>query len=204
MKNKIVIIGDIIDSQKFFNPSTWTYFKESINEINNKFFNKMEIGLTIYSGDCFGAVCKNLNGSYDIVNMLFSKFNDNVRIVLIKDEISFGFEQKNFLQLQGPAVWKAEKIMKYLKKEKMYFKAELPNKQISDFLTIAMNLIINIKSGWTNSQKKIVSLYDEGIGQREIAENLNVTQQYISKELIKAKYNLIKKSEIYLRSIWND
>jgi len=201
---ELVIVGDVIKSRKKFNPEKWDYFHQLINEINQKFSSSISIPLTIYSGDSFGGICNNIDSATKIVLAIqeYQKYH-KVRIALIEDEISYGLEKRNFLTLEGPALWKSQKLLEKLKKGPSFFLAELQNEMKTITMNTILNLILSIRDEWSEIEWEVYKHENLEIKQKVLADKLGVTQQYISKITKTSKLKLVKEAETNLTLLLN-
>jgi len=199
---EIIIVGDIVNSRKKFNPKEWNYFHQSIEQINEKFSSSVKIPLTIYSGDSFGGICNDINSAIKIVLAIqeYQRFHKS-KIVLIEDEISYGIDKKNFLTLEGPALWKSKNKLEILKKNPSFFLADLQNELKTVTINTILNLILSIRNDWNEIEWEVYKLVGLEIKQKKLAGKLNVSQQYISKIMKTSKLKLVKEAEINLTSI---
>lgn len=203
--NNLVIIGDVIQSRKKFEPEDWEYFHESIERLNKTFQPSLKIPFSIYSGDSFGAVCKDLESSLRIV-LAIQEFqrHQNSRIILIEDRITFGMEKKSFLSLEGPALWRSEEKLEQLKEKKLIFLADLKDPFITKVINITIGLIVAIRAGWNDTEWQIYKKNPKGIRQQEIANDLGISQQYVSKVIQSSNINLVNTSENELLALVKD
>lgn len=201
---ELVIIGDVIKSRKKFNPNEWDYFHQLIDEINQKFSSSIKIPLTIYSGDSFGGICDNVDSAVKIVLAIqeHQKYQKS-RVVLIEDEVSYGLDKKNFLTLEGPALWKSQNQLKKLKSKPSLFLADLQNELKTVTVNTILNLILSIRDDWSEIEWGIYKNERLDIKQKELANKLGVTQQYISKIIKTSKLKLVKEAETNLTLIIN-
>jgi len=201
-KNELVIIGDVIKSRRKFQASEWENFHNSIESINNNFLQSLTIPITIYSGDSFGAICRDMISAVEII-LAIQEYQQHhrSRIVLIEDHISFGIDQKNFLTLEGPALWKSKNKLTFLKKNKMSFIADLKNELMTISINTITNLIISIRNDWGEIEWAIYKKYNSNTRQKDIAKELGISQQYVSKIVNKSRIKLVKSSENNLKSI---
>ena len=203
MKEKqLILIGDVIKSSKKFHPEKWGSFEPSINKINQRFKSFLLIPFTIYSGDSFGAVCKDVASATEIILAIqeVQKYQRS-RIVLIEDEITYGIEQKNFLTLEGPALWKSEEKLASIKKKKQLFLADLSNPLLTKTVHTIVNLILAVRSDWSEQAWTIYEKYTPEVKQQDLAEELGITQQYVSKIIRQSRLRLINEAEENLKSI---
>ncbi|WP_372950011.1 SatD family protein [Mariniphaga sp.] len=203
-KKNIIIIGDVIKSSKRFHPDKWENFHQSVETINKRFAPELIIPFTVYSGDSFGAVCSDISSAAEIILSMqeIQKYYKS-RYVLIEDEISYGVEKKSFLTLVGPALWKSEDNLNNIKKSKMFFVSDLQNKLLTITVNTIMNLILSVKNDWNEQEWEVYRNYNEEVKQKELAEKLGITQQYVSKLIKQARLHLIKESEENLKIIIN-
>lgn len=203
-KMELVIVGDVIKSRKEFNPTEWNYFHQLIERINEKFSSSIKIPITIYSGDSFGGICDNIVSASKIILAIQEyKKHHKTRIVLIEDEISFGLDKKNFLTLEGPALWKSQNLLEKLKKKPSYFLADLQDELIAITINTILNLILSIRDDWGNVEWEIYKHNHLDITQKKLADKIGVTQQYISKIIKTSKLKLVIEAETNLKEILN-
>ncbi|AWW31554.1 hypothetical protein DN752_16265 [Echinicola strongylocentroti] len=200
--NEIVLIGDVIKSRKKFNPEEWNYFHTAIKRINEKFALYFKIPLTIYSGDSFGGICKDpMSAAKVILAIQEYQKHQKSRIVLIEDEVSFGMDEKNFLSLEGPALWKGQEQMERLKKSNLFFAARFNDQIESMTINTILNLVLAIRDNWKEIEWKIYHNRESNLTQKELAESVGVSQQYISKITKSSKMELIHEAESNLNTL---
>jgi hypothetical protein len=204
MNKKIIIIGDVIKSSKRFHSDKWENFHQSVETINERFASDLTIPFTVYSGDSFGAVCTDISSAAEIILSMqeVQKYYKS-RYVIIEDEISYGMDKKSFLTLVGPALWKSEEKLNFIKKRKMLFLADLDNNLLSLTVNTIMNLILLVKNDWNEQEWIVYRNYNEEVKQKDLAEKLGITQQYVSKIIKQTRLRLIKESEENLKHIIN-
>ena len=201
-KKDIIIIGDVIKSSKRFHRDKWENFHQSIETINKIYQNELIIPFTVYSGDSFGAVCKNISSAAEIILTIqdIQEYYKS-RFVLIEDEIAYGIDKKSFLTLVGPALWKSEEKLSSIKKSKMFFVADLQNELMTITVNTIMNLILSVKSDWNEQEWEVYRNYNKEVKQKELARKMGITQQYVSKIIKQSRLHLIKESEENIKPI---
>lgn len=201
-KKDIIIIGDVIKSSKKFHHDKWENFHQSIETINKIYQKKLIIPFTVYSGDSYGAVCKDISSAAEIIlSMQENQKYYKSRFVLIEDEISYGIDKKSFLTLVGPALWKSEEKLNSLKKSKAIFVADLQNELLTTTVNTIMNLILSLKNDWNEQEWEVYRSYSHDIKQKDLAKKMGITQQYVSKIIKQTRLHLIKESEENLKRI---
>lgn len=201
-RTEIVLIGDVIKSRKRFNPEEWDYFHQLIKKINDEFHSSIKIPITIYSGDSFGGICNNVESAINIVLAIQEnhKYHKS-RVVLIEDEISFGLETKKFLNLEGPALWKSQGLLDNLKKSASFFLSDLQNELKTITVNTILNLILSIRNDWSEIEWAVYKHQGLAVTQKDLAEKLGVSQQYISKILNASKIKLVREAQNNLTQI---
>lgn len=193
---EIVLIGDVIKSRKRFNPEEWNYFHQLIKTINDEFHSSIKIPITIYSGDSFGGICDSVESAIDIVLAIQEQHKyHKSRVVLIEDEVSFGLETKDFVNLEGPALWKSQVLLDNLKNSRSFFLSDLQNELKSIAVNTILNLILSIRDDWSEIEWAVYRHQGLPITQKDLAEKLEVSQQYISKISNKSKIRLVREAE---------
>lgn len=199
---EIVLIGDVIKSRKKFDPENWDYFHQLIKKVNEDFKNSIKIPFTIYSGDSFGGVCRSIEDALEIIlriqeNQQYHKS----RFVLIEDVVSFGMDKKVFVNLEGPALWKSQKLFEELKKKPSFFISDLQDGLKTKTINTILNLILAIRNDWNDLEWKVYRYNKLELKQIELADKLNVSQQYVSKIIRSSRMKLILESENSLKQI---
>ncbi|WP_162417608.1 SatD family protein [Cyclobacterium roseum] len=193
---EVVLIGDVIKSRKQFKPEEWNDFHQLIKKINEEFHSSIKIPITVYSGDSFGGICDSVESAIEIVFAIQERHNyHQSRLVLIEDEVSFGLETKNFLNLEGPALWKSQGLLDNLKKSTSFFLADLQNDLKTIAVNTILNLILSIRNDWSEIEWAVYRHLGLDIKQKDLAEKLGVSQQYVSKISNKSKLKLVREAE---------
>ncbi|WP_163384202.1 SatD family protein [Cyclobacterium jeungdonense] len=170
--------------------------------MNEEFHSSIKIPFTIYSGDSFGGICDSIESAIDIVLAIqeYHKYH-NSRLVLIEDDVSFGLETKKFLNLEGPALWKSNDLLDNLKKSTSFFLADLQNDLKRITVNTILNLILSIRNDWSEIEWAVYRHEGLDIKQKDLAEKLGVSQQYISKISNKSKLRLVREAEKNLKQL---
>lgn len=203
-KKEIIIVGDVIKSRKKFDPEKWQYFHKSIKAVNKKFKKVLKIPLTVYSGDSFGGICKDVESASNLILAIqeYSKYH-TTRIILVKDEINYGLNKKSFLTLEGPALWRSKTLIQKLKTNQTYFLAKVEGELLNVTLNTILNLIIAIRNDWNEIEWEVYKSSSEDMKQKELARKLKVSQQYVSKIIKTSKLKIVKEAEANLKTILN-
>ena len=202
MSTEIVVIADIIQSRKKFDPKEWQSFHDGIKWLNEIFVSNLKSPITVYSGDSFGTVSKDLYSAVSLVLKLpefILKYNS--RIVLIEDVIDFGLAEINIVNLEGPAVWKSQEYLEKIKNKELFFGMLLQNESNMTIIENWVNIILVLKQNWSPIQRVTYRLYANSLSQKDIAKTLGKSQQYISKIIKKNNFQIVLSNEKALMNL---
>jgi len=199
MKQKLyVILGDVISSSRISDRENFQKrFEETCKEINIRYTNDMYADFKILKGiDEIGGVLSTMSNSYKIITNILERLYPNLmRFVLVLDYIDTSVETRNVIKMDGPAFHKASDIMSTLKKSKLMFDMYVGDKVIDTAIAGQINLILLLKKNWSARQHQIVKEYKISKNQYEVAKNLGITQQAVSKTLNLSMWKEIKNIE---------
>lgn len=203
----IVLTGDIISSLKNYKDDEWRIIQKIIDELNKRYRNYLPMPMIIYAGDSIGAVINDMEAAYTIGMEIYMALHPVAfRYNIVADKIEYGMETGNFAVLQGEALWKSHRILRKLEKGKKTFALSSGNDRLDDTVNHITNLLHKMKSSWSAGQLSITQSYGKLKNQKMVAEELEMSQQYVSKVLKATSYNLVYESESYLKTIlreWN-
>ncbi|HDO19342.1 MAG TPA: hypothetical protein ENG74_01300 [Thermoplasmatales archaeon] len=192
-----VIVGDVIKSGKIRERDRyWSSLQDVTNSINTKYREEFYAPITILKGDEISAVLNRLHFSYAIMRDFQEMFYPyQIRFVSVYDEIDIALETRNASLMDGPAFWKANEYLEYIKKRKLYFKFDFGNNVIDNMLTTIANLVAFIKYDWSEREKEIIDLYEKTKRQEIVAKEFNISQQSVSDALKRAHWQIVRESE---------
>lgn len=195
----ILIYADIIGSEKLLTRQgeRWkTILQPTLQRLNAEYQSHLLLPFETVAGDSFGSVVKDLPSAANIVLSIQENLQPvEARIVLIKDIVRHGINGQHFNELHGEALWKADKAIKQLKKDKHLFTAQMDNEALMLSLNTMINLIFAIRQKWSPTTWATYQYYQQGNKQKAIAELVGVSQQYVSKSLNEQHIRLIIQSQ---------
>lgn len=191
-----MVLGDVISSRKVNNRDAYyDSLQEVVSFLNTSFANSFETAFELYAGDSFGVVVKS-----EEVGRLITVLTDllhpiKVRLVVVKGTILKGLESKDFTQLDGPALWKANEMVQQLKKNKRFVAFALNRPDwINESLNGMANLVLATKYNWHNNKLKAIRGVVSGKTQAAIGAELSLKQQTVAKHL-KEPYEIFIEAE---------
>jgi len=203
-KNKIQIVltGDIIASRQSYEDEDWKSIKSVIDDINERYSYHLLVPMMIYAGDSVGAVINNLENAYEIgIELYEALLPVTLRFNIVEGEIEYGMESRNFGLLQGEALWTSNKLLRELEKTYKTFSMDTGNERLDETVSHMTNMIHNVKSSWSEGQLRIAQSYRHLKKQSDVARELDMSQQYVSKALKASSYHLVHENETYIKAI---
>ena len=200
----VVIIGDVIDSKKIANRNeVQKKLKEVLGEINNRYEEDIVAKFMISLGDEFQGLIKNKGEIIKIITELERELAPvKLRFGVGIGNVSTDINLNNSLEIDGPAYYRARKMMQELEKKKSQYTESDSNimvrfsdekSEINELTNAALAICATIKTKWSNRQKEIINVYlanDEN--QYKTAENLNIAQSSVNRALNNASFYAYK------------
>jgi predicted DNA-binding protein YlxM (UPF0122 family) len=208
MKQKLyVLLGDVISSRRISDREKFQKkFGETCKEINSIYTGDIYADFKILKGiDEIGCVLSTMSNSYEIINILLEHLYPHLmRFVLVFDYIDTALETMDVAKMDGPAFHKASDLMHALKKSKLMFDMSVSDKVVDTAIAGQINLILLLKKSWSAKQHQIVKEYEKTKNQYEVAKNLGITQQAVSKTINRSMWKEIKSIEENLNYILSE
>jgi len=115
----------------------------------------------------------------------------SMRFAFVLDSIDTAVETHDTSKMDGPAFHKASDLLKELKKSKLIFAMSTGNDITDNLISAQINSIILLKKNWTAKQHMIIRKYKKTGNQYEVAKELGITQQAVSKALKRSMWKEI-------------
>lgn len=200
----ILLLGDIIASREHFDPATWPIIHDGIDRLNDAFSDRLTIPLTIQSGDTIGTVTKDVTTAVQLaVRMPAHLAGMEARIVIARGPITFGLSTGQFKDLQGPVLWAASTTLESMKQEDRLARSLLDAPALDPALGAILDLVLAIMTGWNARQRRLFDLADHH-RQADVARELEVTQQYVSKFLRRTDVRSVRHALSDLSTLLHD
>lgn len=197
-KDYYLLLCDVINSRKIRNREEFQdELIELLDETNQEFKDDIYAHFKILKGiDEFGGVLKRPSKIYKIIK----KINENilpkkVRFVLAKGAIDVALDEKDVEYMDGPVFHRANELMEDLKESKFYFELKIGDELMESAIFGQINALMLIKNDWTKKQLSVIKKYKKLGSQNNVANEMGITPQAISKSLDRSNYKKIKKIE---------
>lgn len=207
MAAEILIFCDIVQSREHIKHNHWGDLPQLIAQINTELSDYLLLPFKILAGDDFAAVAKDLR-SAAIITLYLSEIISayKIRTVIIEGEVQ-GMELGDFSLLSGAALTQSKVLFEQLHQKKhfgYYAAVSLQDQSLSDVVNGYLNLVLSHKMNWDAKQKQVFHLFKQGKKQAEIAQALDVSQQYVSKIYRKLYFELVSQQSDAMIDLIND
>jgi SatD family protein len=198
--NYVAIIGDIVDSKKIKNRNEIQQkFKNVLSGINAKYAKDIASKFTITLGDEFQGLLKSRNNIMQIITEIEMAMTPiELRFGVGIGDISTDINFDNSLEIDGPAYYRARKMIKEIERKKLQYTEPRSNimicsgennNEIDELLNSILSVCTALKSKWTERQKEIIYTYlSDNENQYKAAHILNIGQPSVNKALSNARF----------------
>jgi len=192
----LVLIGDIVASKKIQQRQKFqSEFQELINSLNDEHKEKIVSPLTITLGDEFQGLLNNSKDIFLIIHKIQSSFqNITFRFAISVGDISTKINHNSAIGMDGAGFHFARDAMEKNKIEKRSFSYEggQPETIIIDNM---LKWIDQTTKKWKKEKWKTLLLKQQGNSQKEIEQQINITQSAISQNLKNPNTILVLETE---------
>lgn len=180
----LVLIGDIVESKKIQKREMFqSEFQDLINSLNGEHKNKLVSPLTITLGDEFQGLLNDSKNLFSIIHKIQSSFQDvTFRFALSVGDISTKINHESAIGMDGAGFHFARDAMEKNKIEKRNFAYDggQPEAIIIDNM---LKWINQSTAKWKKEKWKTLLLKQQGKSQKEIEQQIRISQSAISQNL---------------------
>jgi SatD family (SatD) len=134
--------------------------------------------------DEIGAVLNSLQDVFKIINLILDEVHPyQIRFSLVRDIIDVGEESDDVASMDSPAFHRAAVVINQLKQNGLLFNIATDETITDMSITNQVSMLLLLRQRWSVKHYKIVTEYRNGKSQQVIANNLNVSQQEVSRLL---------------------
>lgn len=192
----LVLIGDIVESKKIQQRQKFqNEFQKIISELNKEYKDQIVSPLTITLGDEFQGLLKNAANLFLIIHQIQSSFNDIIfRYALSVGDISTKINHESAIGMDGAGFHFARDAMEKNKIEKRNFSYDgiQPEAIIIDNM---LKWIDQTTTKWKKEKWRTLLLKQQGKSQKEIEQQINISQSAISQNLKNPNTILVLETE---------
>ena len=196
----VVLTGDLISSRELEDRAKVQEGLKNALTINNKRFKGAIVAkFIVVRGDSFQGMMSSPKYLFDLYYALFEniryQFYLGVGIGSISTHLS-----ENVGEMDGKAFHRAFNALERAKRESAWIKFK-SGWEIDEIVTCLLNFTADVMWSWTERQEEVVMHYKRAKSSRggttleEIADDMGVTKQTVSKILKRSKYRMIEEAE---------
>ena len=185
-KQCYVLLGDVVKSREIKKRSVFDVrLKEALDGVQRQYAKSFILPVRTWKGiDEIAAVLNSIEDIYSIIDDINDTINpEQMRFALAKGVVEIEPGEKDVTRADGEAFHKAAGLMAELKKQRWLFAVDAGSEIQDIALHTQVNMLLLIKSLWTEKQRAVFREYKKFDNQATVAEKLKVTQQTVSKAL---------------------
>ena len=196
----VVVTGDLKSSRKLKDRAgVQEELKNALRVVNRRFDEEIPAKFMVVGGDSFQGMLSSPKYLFDIYYVFFENIGRQFYLGIGVGDISTGLSE-NVGEIDGEAFHKASEALERAKKENIWivFKSEW---EIEGVVTCLLNFMADVMWNWTKRQREIVTYYRKEKNEKssvtleEVAEDIGIKKQTLSKILKRSKYKLLKEAE---------
>ena len=184
--SEYVLLADLVGSRLVADrPGFDQKLQAALAHVSKTFKNAFSLPLQVWKGlDEVAAVLKTPVELYNIISVIQGAVApEKFRFVLVQGNIDLVPSNGDVRQADGTAFHQAAEAMQQLKREGLLFYCKTANALWDAAYSNQLNLLLQLKSGWTLRQRLLYEAYIKSGRQEKVAEALGITQQTVSKTL---------------------
>jgi len=196
----VVLTGDLKSSKKLKDRAkVQEGLKNALTLINKRFEDAIIAKFIVVRGDSFQGMMSSPKHLFDVYYALFENINHQFYLGVGVGSISTDLSE-NVGEMDGEAFHNAFDALKQAKKEDAWIKFK-SGWEVDGVLTCLLNFTVDAMWSWTERQKEVIIHYKKVKSRRndvtleEIADDMGVTKQTVSKILKRSKYRMIEEAE---------
>ena len=203
LADSFVLLADVVGSRSIADRAAFDKkLQAGLQAAAQMFQIAFEMPLQVWKGlDEVAAVLKTPVELYSIINVIQNAIApEKFRFVLVRGSIDVVPQNGDVRQADGPVFHQAAAAIQQLKKEGLLFSCSTGDALWDSAFSTQLNLLLLVKEGWTERQRLVYNAYVSSGRQEEVAAELQVTQQTVSKTLQAIKAAQVQKLEAALQA----
>ena len=184
--NYFVLLGDVVLSRNIANREEFqlrlqSACEKAFRQYPATFYTKIKL---LKGTDEIGAVLNSRQDVFSIINLILDEVHPyQIRFSLVRDIIDVGEESDDVASMDGPAFHRASVVINQLKQNGLLFNIATGETVTDMSITNQVSMLLLLRQRWSVKHYKIVMEYRNGKSQQAIANNLNFSQQEVSRLL---------------------
>lgn len=198
MQDHYVVLGDVVQSRDIEARERFRkMLTDACDRVNRQYEADIEAPFQLLKGvDELGGVLSSATSVYDIVKDLFDAlYPHRLRIAIVRDQIDVGVETGVVSKMDGPAFHRADELLDNVEQSDLLFDVRTGRERFDLAVADEINLLLTMRQRWTDRQREIIQCYKHHENQYQVADELGISQQAVSKSLGKASWSMIQHIE---------
>jgi len=180
-----VIIGDVVGSSVI--PDRVAFARvlaKACLQANTTFREDIYAPIATTGIDTISGVLVNIANAYRIVSIILETIHPTLmRFAIVRAPLDVGLRSRDARRMDGIAFHRAADMILSDKKSANLVAFELGDPIVDNLLNSHVNLVLSIKTAWTDRQSQVVTMYKRLKNQQEVAKRLRVSQATVSEIL---------------------
>jgi hypothetical protein len=196
-----VILADVIDSRDLGDRASFgDDLDATLAALNDTLAGSITAEFTPLKGiDEFGGVLDSPRRAYDVIRQVADGlFPVEARFGIAYDTVDV-VPASDVALMDGPAFHRADALLREIESAGDLVGVDTGDPLRDGYLTDVANLLLTLRSDWTDRQFEVVTTYRETGSQTATADRLGVSQQAVSSALRRSNYARIDRAETHLR-----
>lgn len=182
----LAVIADMVKSRELppaHRALVQTHFQELVSTLNREFRDSLASKFAITLGDEFQGLLTTSTVLPDLIWRIEEKFSDRqVRVGIGIGTLDTPL-QTHAINIDGPALHTARDAIEAAKKSNLLGGVFSGIETLDEVLNGMARLLWFQRANWTRSQRTIANLLRKGMLQSEVAEELGISRQVVSKQV---------------------
>lgn len=201
MTRDCVVLADVRDSRDLADRESFgDDLDATLTDLNETLAGSITAEFAPLKGiDEFGGVLDSPRRVYDVIRQVAEGlFPVAVRFGVAYDTVDV-VPESDVALMDGPAFHRADELLRAVESSGDLVGVDTGDPLRDGYLTDVANLLLTLRSDWTDRQFEVVTTYRETGSQTATAERLGVSQQAVSAALRRSHYGRIDRAETHLR-----
>jgi hypothetical protein len=207
MPIRYVVLGDVVDSRRIDDRSAFgDRLADACAAVTDEHADAFDAPLEPLKGvDEVGGVLADPSPLYDVIDDLRDRLHpQKLRVGVAAGDVDVGLDTGEASRMDGPAFHRADELLADLSSSPLRVAFDFDQAPLDGALAEEVNLLVLLKSRWTDRQRRIVDAYRNAESQAAAADSLDISQAAVSQALSRASWPAIREIETRLRRTFRE
>ncbi|MFC7200179.1 SatD family protein [Halospeciosus flavus] len=197
MRELYVVLGDVVRSRAVDDREAFRERLETACEDANDVTEGVVAPFSVLKGiDEIGGVLDRASDVYRIARSVATQLRPHrIRLAVARGTVDVGLETGDVARMDGGAFHEASDLLERVEREGLYFDLRTGRRSLDTSVADVVNLLLEQRHEWTDRQREVAERYRELGAQQAVADELDVSQQAVSRTLQQASWPLVSTVE---------